>query len=166
MSPVGSKVHGIAGLLIVSQAHIGDFYVTLSQQPDAKLLALGKLTVKNGFEYSRIISAGNIGTITAGKFWNSTCFAGVADSYLVDVNAADDVCDLPSILGDTFSQEATIKSIVIKGIKNEAHPYFINSNIAAYHIDSMSVAYPMYDNSGTVRLHYGRRPRQVAHDYR
>jgi N-acetylneuraminic acid mutarotase len=132
----------------ITALSIDDFYLTLRQQPNVKIPALGTLTIKNGFEYSRIISAGNIGTVTVGAMVNSSCFAGVADFYLVDVNAADGVLDLPSILGDTFSQEATIKSIVIKGIKNEAHPYFINSNIAAYHIDSMSVAYPMYDNSG------------------
>jgi predicted outer membrane repeat protein len=125
---------------------VDDFYLTLSQKPDAKIPALGTLTAKNWIDHSQILSAGNIGTVTTGAFVNSSCFAGVASAYLVDLNA-DEVFDLPLVLGDTFDQTATIKSIAIKGIKGETY-CFINSNIAAANISSAYVAYPEYLNAG------------------
>jgi hypothetical protein len=132
----------------ITASSTDDFYLTLSQEPNVKVPALGTLTVKGGFEWSRIISAGNIGTVTVGNMRNANCFAGVADACMVDVNAADDVYDLPLVLGDTFNQTATIKSISIKGIKSESSPYFVNSNIAATNILSVSIVYPEYNNSG------------------
>ena len=133
----------------ITASSIDDFYLTLSQEPNVKVPALGTLTVKNSFEYSRIISSGNIGTVTAEKMFNTSCFAGVDPTYFVDLNA-DGVLDLPHVFGDTFNQTATIKSIAIKGIKGEDPNFFINSNIAAYHIDSISVAYPQYNNGGVI----------------
>jgi hypothetical protein len=124
-----------------------DFYLTLRQKPDPKILALGKLTIKNGFYWSRIISSGNIGAVTVAAMRQSVCFAGVADACMVDLNA-DDVCDLPPVLDDTFNQTATIKSIMIKGIKGDDATYFVNSNIAAANILSVSMAYPAYTNAG------------------
>jgi hypothetical protein len=124
-----------------------DFYLTLHQKPDPKILALGKLTIKEGFYWSRIISSGNIGTFTVAAMRQSSCFAGVADACSVDLNA-DDVCDLPPVLDDTFNQTATIKSIMIKGIKGDDATYFVNSNIAAATVSSMSIAYPEYNNGG------------------
>jgi hypothetical protein len=123
--------------------------LTLSQEPNSKVPALGKLTAKEYFEYSRIISSGNIGTVTVGELLSSSCFAGVADACLVNVNANDSVLDLPPVLDDTFSQDATIKSFTVKGFKGLSPPYFINSNIAAKNITSISIAYPQYANSGT-----------------
>jgi hypothetical protein len=124
------------------------FYLTLAQEPNVKVPALGKLTVAGNFANSRIIAAGNIGTVSVGKMQSSSCFAGVADACLIDVDANDGVLDLPPVLDDTFSQDATIKSITIKGVKGLAPPYFINSNIAAANILSVSIAYPEYNNSG------------------
>lgn len=125
-----------------------DFYLTLTQEPNTKIPALGKLSVTGELEWSRIISAGNIGTITVGAMQSSSCFAGVADACLMDVNANDSVLDLPSIFGNTFDKEATIGSFAVKGIKGQDPNYFINSNIAAYHINNISVAYPEYSNFG------------------
>jgi hypothetical protein len=127
------------------------FNLYLNQGPDdaGKILALGTLAVKGQINKCRISSNGNIGTVTAGKMVNTSCFAGVADACLVDVDAADDVLDLPPVLGDTFNETATIKSIAIKGIKGVNSPYFVNSNIAAANILSVSIAYPQYDNSDT-----------------
>ena len=132
----------------------GDLYdvnLILSQLPDVKIMALGSLTVNGWIDSSQIISQGNIGTVTAGAMINSVCFAGVSPAYLVDVNAADGVLDLPPVLDDTFNETATINSIAIKGIKSENPLYFINSNIAAKNVSSMYIAYPKYDNAG-IRL--------------
>jgi hypothetical protein len=130
----------------ITSGRADSFYLTLAQEPNVKVPALGKLTIPGYFSLSRIISAGNIGTFTVGKMISSSCFAGVADACLVDLNA-DDVCDLPHVLGDTFNQTATIKSIAIKGVKGVDY-CFINSNIAAKDISSIYVAYPQYNNSG------------------
>jgi hypothetical protein len=78
---------------------------------------------------------------------DTSCFAGVADACLVDVNAADGVLDLPPVLDDTFNQTATIKSIKIAGIKGQTN-CFINSNIAAETVSSIYIAYPQYNNAG------------------
>jgi hypothetical protein len=127
---------------------VGDFYLTLSKKPNPKIPALGSLTVKGSITNCQISSAGNIGTVTTGKMINSSCFAGVDSAYLVDVNAHDEVLDLPPVLDDTFNETATIKSIAIKGIKGENPPYFINSNIAAVNVSSVYIAYPEYHNAG------------------
>jgi hypothetical protein len=137
----GDKKRGLSGDLY-------DVNVILSQLPDVKIMALGKLTVNGWIDSSQILSQGNIGAVTADAMRNSVCFAGVADAYLVDVNAADGVLDLPPVLDDTFNQTATIKSIAIKGIKGEDPNFFINSNIAAKNVSSIYIAYPQYNNTG------------------
>jgi hypothetical protein len=126
----------------VAPAIYDRFYLTLSQKPDAKILALGKLTVKGKFCYSRIISSGNIGTITVGGFVKSSCFAGVDPAYLVDVAAADDVYDLPPASDAVFNENATIKSFLIKGIAGDTTPCFYNSNVAAANILNASLFKP------------------------
>jgi hypothetical protein len=122
-----------------------DFYLALSRKPDPRILALGKLTVKGSFNYSQIISSGNIGTVTAGEFWYSNCYAGVA--YLKDLNI-DYVFDLPAANAANFSETATIKSIAIKGVKDYDPPHFVNSNLAAADILSVYIAYPQTKNGG------------------
>lgn len=133
----------------IASGRADSFYLTLAQEPNVKVPALGKLNVVGYFSLSRIISAGNIGAITIGKMVSSSCFAGVADACLVDVNANDGVLDLPPVLDDTFSQDAAIKSFTVKGVKGLEPPYFINSNFAAKNMDSISIAYPQHSNSGT-----------------
>jgi len=156
---VGNKTAGISAVMkghincnaikSISTVDLDHASLILNQPPDStgKILALGTLAAKGQITNCQISSTGNIGTVTAGKMANSTCFAGVADACLVDVNAADGVLDLPPVLDDTFNQTATIKSITIKGIKGETY-CFINSNIAAYNITGASIAYPQYNNSG------------------
>jgi hypothetical protein len=124
-----------------------NFHLTLSGKPNTKKPALGSLTVTDWISYSRILSAGSIGSITVVGVWDSTFFAGIADACLVDLNA-DDVLDLPPILDDTFNESATITSISVKGIKNGPISYFVNSNIAAKNLGSVSIAYPAYYNVG------------------
>jgi hypothetical protein len=131
----------------ITAANIDTAELNVSKGPDAKAAALGRLTVKNWVTSSRILSAGNIGTISAGGVVNSNCFAGVTDTN--DGNA-DDVLDLPAADAN-FVETATIKSIRIKSLKDASgEPYYcvVNSNIAASHILSVSLAYPKNDNGG------------------
>jgi len=129
----------------ISSTDIIEANLILSQKPDAKILALGKLTAKGWIDSSRILSTGNIGTVSAGVIVDSSCFAGVTDTN--DLNA-DGVLDLPDPAVDVnYVEPATIKSITVKGIKGEQY-CVINSNISAAQILSASLAYPENDNSG------------------
>ena len=103
----------------IATLNTDDFYLTLHQKPNAKVPALGKMTVKEWFDWSQILSAGNIGTFTAGGMWHSTCFAGVTATSDVEGQGStpDDVLDLPSANAANFGEQATIKSISIKGIQ-------------------------------------------------
>lgn len=138
----------------VSATNIVEAKLTLKQKPDAKLLACGALTVKEWMDYTQILSAGNIGTVSAGAITNSSCFAGVtatSDFY------ADGVLDLPDpALDINYNEPATIKSIKISGIKNEEY-CVINSNIAAANILSAYLAYPQTQN--------GNVPFGISADY-
>jgi len=128
----------------ISATDINEANLILRQKPDAKILALGKLTVKGWIDSSQILSEGNIGTVTAGAIIDSSCFAGVTDTN--DLNA-DGVLDLPDPAVDVnYVEPATIKSITVKGIKGEY--CVINSNIAAAQILSASLAYPENENDG------------------
>ncbi|MBN2020450.1 MAG: HEAT repeat domain-containing protein [Sedimentisphaerales bacterium] len=134
----GDKKRGISG-------DLADVNLNLSQQPDTKVMALGKLTVKGWIDYFQIISTGNIGRVTAGAIADSSCFAGVTDTNDSDT---DGVLDLPDpAVHINYVEPATIKKITIKGIKGEPYPYYINSNIAAAQILSVSLSYPENDNN-------------------
>jgi hypothetical protein len=130
----------------ITASNTDEFYLMLSKKPDTKIPALGKLTVKYWIDYSQIISAGNIGTVTAGAMEDSNCFAGVTEG----------ITGLPAAEAASFSETATIKSVAIKGIKGEPN-CVINSNIAAANILSASLAYPQSDNGGV--------PFGIAADY-
>jgi hypothetical protein len=122
------------------------FYLTLSQKPDAKILALGTLTIKGNFDGSRIASSGNIGTVTVGEMMDSSCFAGVTATR--DVDASDGVYDLP--YPADLDETASIKSIKINGFNRpKGQNWVLNSNIAASKIFNAYIACPKYDNRGT-----------------
>jgi hypothetical protein len=130
----GDKKRAIRGDLV-------DVELVLSQRPDAKKLALSKLAVKGWIDSSRILSEGNIGTVTAGAIIDSSCFAGVEEGVMGLPDPETEI---------NYDEPATIRKITIKGIKGEPSPYYINSNIAAAQILSVYLAYPDYDNGGTV----------------
>jgi hypothetical protein len=135
----------------VSAMDIVEANLILSKKPDLniKILALGKLTAKVDINNSQVLSTGHIGTVSAAKIVDSSCFAGVVATS--DLNG-DGVLDLPDPNLDAnqinYIEPATIKKIAIKGIKGEPYPYYINSNIAAAHILSATPFYPEYDNGG------------------
>ncbi len=120
----------------VSALNITSATLTLDQEPNLKVLALGALTAKNDINDSQIISDGNVGTISAGAMINSLCFAGIKSG----------VTGLPN-LPDDINVSASIKSITVKGIKGEPNS-FINSDIGAASIRSATLNYPKSDNSG------------------
>ena len=135
----GDKKRGISG-------DLADVELNLSKGPDVKVMALGKLTVKGWIDSSRILSKGNIGTVTAGGIADSSCFAGITATS--DVNFADGVPDLPGAEATNFNGTVMIKSFAIKGIKTESPPYVINSNIAAANISGVTLSYPQNTNGG------------------
>jgi N-acetylneuraminic acid mutarotase len=118
----------------ISALNIDEAALTIDQEPNLKVLALGSLTAKNHITDSQIISDGNVGTITAGAMINSLCFAGIKNG----------VTGLP-VLPDDMNVSASIKSITVKGIKGEPNA-FVNSNIAADNILSATLNYPLNDN--------------------
>jgi N-acetylneuraminic acid mutarotase len=121
----------------VSALNITSATLVLNQAPNAKLLALGALTVKNHITGSQIISDGNIGTINTGAMINSVCFAGVKNGVIGLPDPNTDINYAPS---------ASIKSITVKGISGNQNS-FINSNIAAANILSATLNYPKNDNN-------------------
>jgi len=113
----------------------------LKQKPDSKIKALGNLTVKSYIEDSQILTSGHIGTVKTGAMLNSTCFAGVANPSM----------DLPDAEPSSFNEVATIKSITIKGIKDEYDESIwgiCSSNIAAANIMNAALCYPDNFNIG------------------
>jgi hypothetical protein len=120
----------------ISALNIASAKLSLDQEPNAKVLALGGLTAKRHITDSQIISDGNVGTINAGAMINSVCFAGIKD----------DVTGLPDPAVD-INVSASIRSIAVKGLKGEPNS-FINSNIAAANIRSATLNYPLNNNSG------------------
>jgi hypothetical protein len=131
--------------------------ITLSQAPDLTLKALGKVTVKGWMKDSSILSAGNIGNVTAGGMQNSSIFAGVYEDALVDENEDGvwDLLDPDADLRLDYADRATIGSLKVSGIREpdeyEAFQWvdsFINSNVAAADIGSLSLFRPATDNEG------------------
>lgn len=120
----------------ISALNITSATLTLDQEPNAKVLALGALTAKNDINGSQIISDGNVGTISAGAMINSLCFAGIKSGVTWLPYPANDI-----------NVSASIKSITVKGIRGEPNS-FINSDIAAASIRSATLNYPQSDNDG------------------
>lgn len=119
--------------------------VNLFRKPDAKLLALGKLSAGGWIDDTTINSTGTVGSVSSGGIRNSSIFAGLA---AVGDSNTDDVCDLPQM--QDFAPPdpnsgllAGIKSLKLKGIK-QGKVYLdsiINSNIGAGWLGSIDLCY-------------------------
>jgi cyclophilin family peptidyl-prolyl cis-trans isomerase len=122
-------------------------HLTLTQSADAtsKLWALGTLSVAGSINDSWINSAGNIKSITTKLLLDSTIYAGVTATH--DTNS-DGVFDLFDPNTDTFSQDAYIKSLTVKGDKYGTIA-LQNSNVAAARLGTVKLANGLLDNSGT-----------------
>jgi hypothetical protein len=114
--------------------------VTLSTPLDVafpKHLTLSKLTVTGWLRDSRIASAGNVGTVTAGGLWNADIFAGVNPLPLGGLpDPATDLLAGVSLAGVTV--RGTVKTV--DGYST------LNANIAAYGIGSVSLVAPLATN--------------------
>ena len=55
---------------------------------------------------------------------------------------------MPAADAANFTENATIKSIAIKGIKGNTPPFFANTNVAAKNVLSVSIVYPRNNNEG------------------
>jgi hypothetical protein len=129
--------------------------ITLSQVPDLKLKALGKIAVKGWLKNSSIRTAGNITSVAVGGMENATIFAGVKDGALADAND-DGVWDLLNPDADLKldpAGRATIGSLKVSGMKEPDQQQkmqwvdsFFNSNVAAAQIGSLNLLRPAFDD--------------------
>jgi len=116
----------------------GDFEADITVT-DASLADALKSLAVTGVLDSTIRSAGGIGTVSAGRIVNSRIFAGI--------NAG--VTSLPASAANFINQNAAIKSITVKGIKNDPAPGFVNSLIAAATVGTVSLKTVQADNGQT-----------------
>jgi hypothetical protein len=96
--------------------------------------ALSRLTVNGNLSGSTILSAGNIGAVTAGTLTNSAILLGLRPDYATDANG-DGVLDLPTA-GD-FVSNAQLSSLTVRG--GQGASSFTNSNVAAGQIGRVSL---------------------------
>jgi hypothetical protein len=121
---------------------VGNFSADVTLGANTRGVALKKFTVAGKIIDSNIIvQNGSVGTITAGALWNS--------NFVCAAISEDQVITLSDIEGDIVpGSRNEIKKLTIKGIKNDNSNFFINSNIAAANLGSISLLFPQYDNSG------------------
>ena len=128
----------------------------LKRPLDARLLALGKLTAGRWIDAATITSDAKIGTITAGGMKNSVIFAGVNTVRNVEgaMDGDGSVMDLPLAADLSADTLASIKALTISGIKADSgkgyKDSFINSNIAAASLGTISLAYAHLDADGVI----------------
>ncbi len=106
--------------------------ISLTNTVLPKINSLGRLTITGAVLDSRIISAGNIGAITAAGISGSAIDAGTANGVL-----------LPSGVGN-FVASATISSFAVTGRGNR----FTNSDIGAQTIGSLNLGTITTGNEG------------------
>jgi hypothetical protein len=106
----------------------------------ATVPALGTMSVGGDVANSQLTSDGSITSVTVGGMENSEAFAGVSSG----------VTGLPSALAD-FSPQDSIGSFTVSGLKSGTTPLesLINSNIAAFKLGTVSLAYADGSNGGT-----------------
>jgi subtilisin family serine protease len=97
---------------------------------------LGALTVGGTVSGSQILSAGNVGKVSAGTFIASNLFAGVSSAQTA----------LPAV-GTDFVSDDSIVSFTVKGTTSPVS--FGGSNVAAASIGKVSIARANPDNGGT-----------------
>jgi len=111
-----------------------DGSLTLNQEVDAAVAALGSLKVSRSMENVEVRANGNIAKVSVGVMKNCNLFAGVNGL----------VANLPTDTGE-FDTAAKIGSLKIKGNEEETF-WFINSNIAVFKVGKISIAYAQTNN--------------------
>lgn len=100
--------------------------------------ALSTLSVGRTIANTVVRSAGNIGTVKAKSMNGSSIFAGIDP---VITTLPDDAPD--------FTAVASLGSLTLSGFKGTTLPAYVNSNIAASVLGSVSLGRVMADNAGT-----------------
>lgn len=122
-------------------ADIADLTMTLTGPVDSKVQDLSSLTVKGWIRQSRILSGGNIGSVTAGGLWDADIFAAVIGN--------PPATGLPDPATD-FLAQAAIKSVTVKGTVDDGSGFStINTNIAASALGKVSLRNALADNAST-----------------
>ncbi len=150
LSIAGDLTGNVSARTIKSAMVKGDMrgsHLDLTMAPDARLLALGKLFVKGILDKVRITSAGNIGRIMVGGSFDTTIFAGAFTQAHVESNG---IFGLPKAtsLDLAAGRTATIKSFMIKPRRGSTTPTYVNTNISAATIGSLSLGMIQNDNGG------------------
>jgi hypothetical protein len=144
---VAGSVNGAAGAWSLGSlgtatitGDLANCVVTLTTPLDVafpKRLTLSRLTVTGWLRDSRIASAGNVGTVTAGGLWNADIFAGVDPLPLGGLpDPATDLTPGVSLAGVTV--RGTVKTV--DGYST------LNADIAAYSITNVSLVAPLATN--------------------
>ncbi len=107
-------------------------------QSNTRLVGLNRLNVKNTSRNLTINAAGFVNTIQTGTLFDSTIYAGIADT----------VVDLPNVEED-YETGATIRSLSVKGLRDEPFA-FGNTVVAAKQLDKITVGLAMTDNGGSL----------------
>ncbi len=127
---------------ITTTGAIGSVYVDGNITGNWTAASIGSLTAAGWIRGSEIHASGSIGSITAAGMDTSDVYAGY-------IGQAGDVTGLPATLDPAkFSQTASIGSVQVKGVSSGSGfaDSFINSNIAAWNIGSVKLAYATLDS--------------------
>ena len=118
----------------------GDFNADVTLVDNAKGVALKKLKVAGKIIDSNIVvQNGIIDTIMAAALWNSNVVcAAIADDQVITLSDMEN-----NIVSGSWFE---IKKLTIKGIKNENNNFYINSNVAAANLGTITLLFPQYDN--------------------
>ncbi len=110
-------------------------------------LTLGSLNVMGSITASNVIVAGDIGAVTAAAMNNSEIYAG----YLAVAPASVALPTAQQMIPTVFDTLGSIASLTIRGQQNAGSfiNSFVNSDIAAYHLGIMNLAYAQVNNGGT-----------------
>jgi len=149
----GDATGSWAATAIKSVAVGGDadeLYLYVDRAADAKgrKLGLGKLTVTGRLSDSRILAAGNIGSVTVGAMENTDAYAGYIAATLDTVMGLPAADEMNNII--LFDALATIKSLTVKGLKDDSGEYvdsFVASNIGAAKLGAVNLAYAALDDA-------------------
>ena len=122
--------------LVVGKSLLGANVKTTAQL-SSTALSIGSIVIGLSFSDSQIMTAGDIGSITAKSIIRSEIYAGVSSSVVTAGH-------LPTSSTD-FTSAATIRSVNFTG----ASPAFSDSKIAAQTIKAIHLGVIKTDNSGT-----------------
>jgi hypothetical protein len=147
--PAGAGGNVLAGASVragaIGYMSAGSFQGVSGNRVSVNAGSIGLLYVTGEMTYTEIQSSGDITNAIVGGMANSAVFAGVSNP--ADSNG-DGVWDLPGTLSDYSLAHSGIGSFTLLGLTSGGSPSdsFINSNIAAWKLGSVSLAYAQGSN--------------------